>query len=243
MASSQIGYLDLFRRNMVIYKQHLWGLFSGSDGVQLVIYAASSHKTNQRCCEGNMKWINPSKVIHDIASHTLGMVTMIVRPPMSFPPSLSLYLSLFSSETTSHMFANQNRDLSLVATWNNLPKADPLTSLKISFFFNSECSLSIGCFTQSTSCGRHGPRLTATREECLSCFFWRAWLISYWYIMFWMVGMNYDVTSQSHALRLEHTWITANLQDETTYNSVVKASFRDDFTNLVNIQKWWFNGI
>ena len=67
-----------------------------------------------------------------------------------------------------------------------------------------------GCFTQSTSCGRHGPRLTATREECLSCFFWGAWLISYWYIMFWMVGMNYDVTSQSHALRLEHT-CTANL--------------------------------
>ena len=33
------------------------------------------------------------------------MVTMIVRPPMSFPPSLSLYLSLFSSETTSHMYA------------------------------------------------------------------------------------------------------------------------------------------
>ena len=156
-----------------------------------------------------MKWINPSKVIHDIASHTLGMVTMIVRPPMSFPLSLSRAAPLKQHRICMHMFANQNRDLSLVATWNNLPKADPLTSLKISFFLIVNVPFP-WLFHTEYKLRASWPAVDGyTRRMFIMFFFLGAWLISYWYIMFWMVGMNYDVTSQSHALRLEHTWITA----------------------------------
>ena len=170
------------------------------------------------------------------------MVTMIVRPPMSFPPSLSLYLSLFSSETTSHMFANQNRDLSLVATWNNLPKADPLTSLKISFFFNSECSLSMAVSHRVQVAGVMARGWRLHEKNVYHVFFGghdsyhidtscSEWLV--WTMMSPVNPMLYVWNTRARRILL---------QDETSYNSVVKASFRDDVTNLVNIQKTIENG-
>lgn len=91
-----------------------------------------------------MKWINPSKVIHDIASHTLGMVTMIVRPPMSFP--LSLSLARCPSETTSHMYAYvcQPKQRPKFGCYLKQPaESGPTDLLEDFFFFNSECSLSM----------------------------------------------------------------------------------------------------
>ena len=157
-----------------------------------------------------MKWINPSKVIHDIASHTLGMVTMIVRPPMSFP--LSLSLARCPSETTSHMYAYvcQPKQRPKFGCYLKQPaESGPTDLLEDFFFFNSECSLSMAVSHRVQVAGVMARGWRLHEKNVYHVFFLGAWLISYWYIMFWMVGMNYDVTSQSHALRLEHTWITA----------------------------------
>ena len=91
-------------QNMVIWINNLSGdCFVGRT---VVIYAAtirytpiplgfwmqcSSHTTNQGCCEGNMTWINPSKIIHDIANHKsrMGLWLSVLLDV----PSLSLSLS------------------------------------------------------------------------------------------------------------------------------------------------------